>query len=70
MVTMGRIALLRGYFPEQWRYAWFRLSGVVREELIPSAVAMEGGKGQESLVAFQAPELAGALETALVLVAG
>ena len=64
-----RMAVLRGGFcTVMLRMVW--LSGVVWEELIPSVVAMDGGQGQEGLVAFQAPELAGELESALVLVAG
>jgi hypothetical protein len=42
----------------------------VWEEPLPSAIAVEGRKGEERLVAFQAPELARELEPALVLVAG
>jgi len=42
----------------------------VWEELIPSAITMKSGKGQKSLVAFKAPELAGELEAALILAAG
>ena len=40
------------------------------EEPLPAAVAVEGGQGEEGLVALEAPELAGQLEPSLVLVAG
>jgi len=59
-----------GEFSARLWCGWSRLSGVVWEEPLPSAVAVEGRKGEERLVAFQAPELARELEPALVLMAG
>ena len=42
----------------------------VREEVVPAAIAPEGFQAHESFVSVDGPELAGALETALVLSAG
>ena len=55
---------IEGCFPRSY-WLW----AIVREELVPSVVAVEGSQSEECLIASQAPELSGELESSLVLTA-
>ena len=53
----GRMAVLRGWVLILVPFIF--LDRIVREQLSPSLVSVQGGQGEEGFVSFKAPELSG-----------